>query len=200
MNELKKIADFLQLYREIYGDSLTYDRQRIATLAGQMPEFILENSNSDDQSQTHPLWEYKSTIENCRKCPLWKTRKNFVFGDGNPQADLLFVGEAPGAEEDKSGIPFVGRAGKLLNQLLAHINLKREEVFIANILKSRPPGNRDPLPEEVEACIPYLHRQIELIRPAVMVALGRIAAQNLLNTKDSLKNMRARKWTYQGVP
>ena len=133
-------------------------------------------------------------------CSLGKTRTHFVFGVGNENADLMFVGEAPGRDEDLQGIPFVGRAGQLLTKLLANINLKRSDVYIANILKCRPPNNRDPLPEEVEKCLPYLHRQIELIRPRLLVALGRVAAQNLLKTETSLSNLRKRLWQYQNIP
>jgi len=129
-------------------------------------------------------------IRDCQRCPLGKTRKNLVFGEGNPQAELLFVGEAPGADEDRLGRPFVGRAGQLLNRMLESIDLARGDVYIANILKCRPPGNRDPLPSEVALCRPYLDRQIEIIDPQVICALGRVAAQTLLDTKRSLGELR----------
>ena len=116
----------------------------------------------------------------CRKCPLCETRTNCVFGTGNRQADLMFVGEAPGEQEDLSGTPFVGRAGQLLDRFLYAVDIKREDVYIANILKCRPPKNRDPLPEEEEACIGYLWKQVEIIRPKLLVCLGRIAAMKLI--------------------
>ncbi len=116
----------------------------------------------------------------CQKCELHTTRTNCVFGTGNQNADLLFVGEAPGEQEDLSGIPFVGRAGKLLDQYLFAVDIPREQVYIANILKCRPPKNRDPLPAEEDACIDYLRRQVRLIRPKVIVCLGRIAAMRLI--------------------
>src|SRR5918911_1300599 len=119
----------------------------------------------------------------CIKCPhLASSRTQTVFGVGNPDAELMFIGEAPGADEDRQGEPFVGRAGQLLNSMLKAIGLQREQVFIANILKSRPPNNRDPKPEEVQACIPYLFRQIELVNPRLILCVGRIAAQTLLET------------------
>ena len=116
----------------------------------------------------------------CTACELHKTRTNCVFGTGNPQADLLFVGEAPGENEDKTGVPFVGRAGQLLDKFLFAVDIPRENVYIANILKCRPPKNRDPLPEEEDACIRYLRQQVRLIRPKVIVCLGRISAMRLI--------------------
>ncbi|NTW76705.1 MAG: uracil-DNA glycosylase [Syntrophaceae bacterium] len=112
-------------------------------------------------------------MADCQLCSLGKTRKNLVFGDGNPQAKIVFVGEAPGADEDEQGKPFVGRAGQLLTKILEAIKLSREEVFIANILKCRPPNNRDPLPEEISACWPWLEKQINIIDPQIIVTLGR---------------------------
>ena len=121
----------------------------------------------------------RAEVERCRSCALHETRTRAVFGEGDPGADLLFVGEAPGYHEDQQGRPFVGQAGKLLEQLLASIGLTREQVFIANVLKSRPPNNRDPRPEEIDACQPYLWRQIELIRPMVVCTLGNHATKLL---------------------
>jgi len=131
--------------------------------------------------ETAAAWE--TLLENCGSCsacPLSKTRTNCVFGTGNPDADLLFIGEAPGREEDLSGIPFVGRAGKLLDKYLYAVDIPRESVYIANILKCRPPENRDPLPEEEDACIGYLREQLKLIRPKIIVCLGRISALRLI--------------------
>jgi len=118
-------------------------------------------------------------VKGCTKCPLHETRTKAVFGAGNADAGLMFVGEAPGAEEDRQGLPFVGRAGQLLNQMLEEIGLSREEVFIANVLKSRPPGNRDPQPLEIETCKPYLFEQIRLIEPTVICTLGNFATKLL---------------------
>ncbi len=126
------------------------------------------------------LQELKNTCSVCERCSLCKTRTNCVFGVGNENADLMFVGEAPGEQEDLSGIPFVGRAGQLLDKFLYAVDISREDVYIANILKCRPPKNRDPLPEEEDACIDYLRRQVEIIDPKVIVCLGRISAMRLI--------------------
>ena len=134
--------------------------------------------------------ELAQQVANCQLCDLHATRKQAVFGVGNQQADWLIIGEAPGADEDRQGEPFVGRAGQLLNAMLKAIDLAREQVYIANILKCRPPNNRDPLPEEAACCSPYLTRQIELIQPRLILALGRIAAQRLLQTNTNLARLR----------
>ena len=127
------------------------------------------------------LWnDLQSRCESCQGCPLGKTRKNLVFGVGNSEADLMFVGEAPGQAEDEQGIPFVGAAGKLLDRYLYAVDIPRESVYIANILKCRPPQNRDPLPEEEDACIGYLREQVRLIQPKIIVCLGRISAMRLI--------------------
>lgn len=138
-------------------------------------------------------WEaLGSAVAACRACGLCATRTQTVFGVGNRRAELLVIGEAPGADEDRQGEPFVGRAGQLLNRMLAAIGLPREQVYIANILKCRPPGNRDPRPEEVLRCQPYLARQIELIGPRIVLAVGRVAAQSLLGTDLTLGRLRGR--------
>lgn len=126
------------------------------------------------------LEQLKNECASCQGCALGATRTNLVFGTGNPNADLMFVGEAPGEQEDLSGVPFVGRAGQLLDKFLMAVDIRREDVYIANILKCRPPKNRDPLPEEEDACIGYLREQVRLIRPKVIVCLGRISAMRLI--------------------
>ncbi len=142
----------------------------------------------------------KAAVASCDACGLCKTRAHTVFGVGDERAEWLLVGEAPGAEEDARGEPFVGQAGRLLDNMLAAVGLRRgENVYIANILKCRPPGNRNPEPFEVAQCSPHLHRQIELIRPRLILALGRIAAQTLLNTEASIASLRGRLFRYQGV-
>ena len=143
----------------------------------------------------------QACVPNCQACGLAKTRTQTVFGVGDPQADWLIVGEAPGAEEDKRGEPFVGQAGKLLDNMLAAIKLKRgENVYIANVLKCRPPENRDPHGEEVEQCDPFLKRQVELIQPKLILALGKFAAQSLLASDDTIAAMRGKLHAYNGVP
>lgn len=146
----------------------------------------------EDWMDVEDLTELDKMICNCHKCNLGKLRTNFVFGAGNPNADVVLVGEAPGAEEDKQGIPFVGRAGKLLTDILKAINFTRDEVYICNILKCRPPGNRNPLPEESGKCEPYLLRQLELIKPKLILSLGAFASQTLLNLKEPLGKMRGK--------
>jgi uracil-DNA glycosylase family 4 len=142
-------------------------------------------------------WEaLRERVEHCSLCELHATRTQTVFGVGDSAAQLMVVGEAPGADEDRQGEPFVGRAGKLLNEMLLAIGLKRPQVYIANILKCRPPNNRDPQPREVACCEPFLQRQVELVRPRVMLALGRVAAHNLLKTQDSLARLRGRDHRY----
>jgi DNA polymerase len=129
-------------------------------------------------------------VKGCTRCPLHETRTKAVFGAGNADAGLIFVGEAPGAEEDRQGLPFVGRAGQLLNQLLEEIGLSRSEVFIANVLKSRPPGNRDPQPGEIEACKPYLFEQVRLIEPRVVCTLGNFATKLLSGNPAGITRVR----------
>ena len=139
-------------------------------------------------------------VASCTRCPLYSTATNPVPGEGNPNADFMCVGEAPGATEDETGRPFVGAAGQLLTKILGAINLTREDVYICNVLKHRPPGNRNPRPEEVTACSPYLIRQIDLIKPKVILALGTFAAQTLLDTKLSIGKLRGQVHRYYGVP
>jgi DNA polymerase len=136
----------------------------------------------------------------CRRCRLCEKRRNVVFGSGRADADLMFVGEGPGAEEDARGLPFVGPAGELLTRIIEAIGLKRDDVYIANTVKCRPPGNRDPQPDEVAACRQFLDRQIDLVAPRVLVALGRVAGQLLLGTDHSLARMRGRWHEVRGVP
>ena len=141
-----------------------------------------------------------AVVASCRECKLCTTRNLTVFASGDSQARLMLVGEGPGAEEDKQGLPFVGAAGELLNKILAAIGLARDEVYVANIVKCRPPGNRDPEPDEVRACRGYLEKQLDLVRPAVVVALGRYAAQTLLGTDASLTRLRGEWHDLQGIP
>jgi DNA polymerase len=146
------------------------------------------------------LADLDSRINTCMKCVLGTTRTRFVFGVGNPHATLMLIGEAPGADEDLQGEPFVGRAGQLLNKILEAINFRRQDVYICNILKCRPPENRTPQLEEVEQCIPYLRKQIELIRPAVILCLGLTAAQNLMGTRESLGALRGKTLKFEEIP
>ena len=143
----------------------------------------------------------KAAAAGCTACELHKTRTQAVFGVGDENADWLFIGEAPGAEEDAQGEPFVGQAGKLLDNMLKSIGLKRgDNVYIANVVKSRPPNNRNPLPDEIAACMPYLRRQIELIQPKLIITLGKIASETLLGREATIASLRGKVHSYQGIP
>ena len=146
------------------------------------------------------LDEIAKKVNKCTRCPLYETATQGVPGEGNAKAKLVCVGEAPGAKEDETGRPFVGQAGQLLTKILGAIDLTREQVFICNVLKHRPPGNRNPRPEEVDACSPYLIRQLELIKPKVIVAFGTFAAQTLLNSKTPIGQLRGLVHKYHGIP
>jgi uracil-DNA glycosylase family 4 len=163
-----------------------------------------EPAHADDRAgriARMPWTELKQAVAGCTACGLCKTRKNTVFGVGDESADWMIVGEAPGAEEDERGEPFVGQGGRLLDSMLAAIGLKRgENVYIANVLKCRPPGNRNPEPGEVAQCAPHLGRQIELVQPKLIIAMGRFAAQTLLDTDATIGSMRGKLFKHQGVP
>ncbi len=148
------------------------------------------------ESTTKKLSNLLNSAKECRKCRLAETRLNFVFGEGNPCADLVVIGEAPGADEDASGRPFVGRSGQLLDKILLAAGFQREEVFICNILKCRPPGNRNPLRDEIECCIPLLHSQLQIVNPKIILVLGKVAANTLFENNLSLGSMRGKvkKW------
>ncbi len=163
-------------------------------------EWYSSEASHDDEEQYTPRsmvadlgWDaLQQHIANCKACELYRTRTQTVFGVGNRQADLLIIGEAPGVDEDRQGEPFVGKAGKLLNAMLKAIGFERDQVYIANILKCRPPGNRDPHVEEAAHCEPFLMRQIELIAPKAILAVGRVSAQNLLKSADAVGRLRGR--------
>ena len=160
-----------------------------------------KRKNSSNQSTAKDtILRLRDEVVVCTKCyELVQNRHSVVFGSGNPQAKLVFVGEAPGAEEDRQGLPFVGRAGQLLTKMIESINLKREEVFIANVLKCRPPGNRPPKPDEIQNCEPYLVKQLSLIQPKLICALGTFAAQTLLKTTTPISSLRGKIYDYNGI-
>ena len=164
------------------------------SLFGEAAPSLTETLHPDET-----LEDIRRDLGDCRRCKLAPTRTNIVFGEGNPKAELMFVGEGPGADEDATGRPFVGRAGQLLTKMIEAIDLKREDVYIANVVKSRPPGNRAPEADEVKACIPFLFRQIEAIRPKLIVALGNPAMQALLDTKIGITKMRGQLQDYPRV-
>jgi uracil-DNA glycosylase len=171
--------------------------------ANRMEQTCLPPTQADSLPQVADLdWDsLRASVKSCTRCGLSASRIQGVPGVGDPHAEWLFIGEAPGADEDRLGEPFVGQAGKLLDAMLGGIGLARgNNVYIANVLKSRPPGNRDPRPEEVAACLPYLERQIDLIKPKLIVALGRFAAQSLLVTDTPIGRLRGHVHEYRGVP
>ncbi len=204
--EVKKILDDAKRYliqqESLFGDEIILPKQS----SSEQKQSPVEKDVSGEQFGVAPSWvesktldELEAKIKNCVKCPLGKTRTNFVFGVGNHKSEVVFIGEAPGAEEDLQGEPFVGRAGQLLNQLLASVGFRRDEVYICNVLKCRPPGNRDPLPSEIEACSPYLVKQLEIIKPKLIVSLGRFPVQTLLKTSASLGSLRGQVFEWRGM-
>jgi DNA polymerase len=202
----KLIIEAIKDQREIFGDflfdkiDLRIESKKISTDLGTNMKNKLTSSTIDESyRESGSIEELYNKIHDCKECALGETRTKFVFGTGNPNADAMLIGEAPGADEDKQGEPFVGRAGKLLTDILTAIQFKREDVFIANILKCRPPNNRDPKPEETDTCFPYLDKQIELVNPKIILCLGRVAANGLLNKKMTLGEWRKEEHEYKGI-
>ncbi len=168
------------------------------TLLPPEPEAAME-TETETYADTETLDALRARFGDCHRCPLGKTRTHFVFGEGDPRADLVFVGEAPGADEDRLGRPFVGRAGQLLTKIIEAMKLSRDKVYICNILKCRPPGNRNPAPAEISACEPVLIKQLEIIKPKVICALGTFAAKTLLKTEAPITILRGRFHDYHGI-
>jgi len=168
-------------------------------------EVLIPNANAvkirrtKKVSKAELLAVIRNEVFNCKRCSLHKARRNVVFGDGNPNAKLLLVGEAPGYEEDLQGLPFVGQAGKLLTRIIESIGLTRNSVYICNVLKCRPPGNRSPLPEEISVCKTYLIRQIQIISPKAILCLGKYASQAVLGVDDPITNIRGKDYDYKGI-
>lgn len=210
------IREFLRQERELFGESLLIGRRAAAvqTPAAGSPEppttemdTLFELPSPQTPPLTNEPWgtsgtvqELDAAINQCQRCALRQTRTRFVFGVGDPRATLMVVGEAPGADEDLQGEPFVGRAGQLLNKILEAIHFTRDQVYICNILKCRPPGNRKPQPEEIEQCLPYLRKQIQLVRPKLILCLGLTAAETLLETTESLGKLRGKVLRFEGIP
>jgi uracil-DNA glycosylase family 4 len=161
--------------------------------------YIIDSWGRKKKVSPESLKEIRSDLGDCQRCRLSKSRKNIVFGTGDPDARLMFVGEGPGYEEDQSGEPFVGAAGRLLTKIIEAINRSREQVYICNIIKCRPPGNRNPMPDEIETCIPFLKRQIESVKPDMICALGTFAAQSLLGTSAPISKLRGCFHDYSGI-
>ena len=193
----EKVNQYLRQTRDLFGDEIYVELD--PTPSG--TSSIKSTQKPSYSEFPSDLSLFNKHINQCHKCELGNSRTNFVFGVGDPKASLVIVGEAPGEQEDLKGEPFVGRAGKLLDKILAAIDRSREkDVYICNVLKCRPPNNRDPLASEVSECEPYLIHQINLIRPKLIVALGRVAGKTLLNVDNSLKSMRGQLHDYHGTP
>lgn len=205
-NSKENLLKLLTEQKEIFGDELFLSRNEIiinqnaeeltnknsSNILNEKKESVLFNSEFNKWASAKNLNDLFDQIKDCTKCVLHKNRSNFVFGSGNPNADVMVIGEGPGAEEDKQGLPFVGRAGMLLTDILKAIKFERDEVYIANIVKCRPPDNRTPSQDEMDSCIPYLKKQIELIQPKLILCLGLTAAKGLLGSKDSLSALRGK--------
>lgn len=182
-------------------------KERLNLLQESGLSYIPKTYNSEDimnstNKVTMPirvLEDVRNDIGDCTRCKLCRGRTNIVFGVGNPQADLVFVGEGPGAEEDKQGEPFVGRAGQLLTKMIQAMGLAREDVYICNVVKCRPPDNRDPEPDEIDACEPFLKQQLDIIKPKIIVGLGRYACQTLLKTTTAMSKIRGSWHEYNGI-
>ncbi|HYN07858.1 MAG TPA: uracil-DNA glycosylase [Vicinamibacterales bacterium] len=210
MTDRRELAEHLRLFGEIGVDGISRDpiwRERSGDLVVEPAK--IEESDADPSPDLEPvsagtdptaaLHDLRAHIGDCTRCKLHGLgRRQVVFGVGNPQADLMFVGEAPGADEDVQGEPFVGRAGQLLTKIIEAIGLKRTDVYIANVIKCRPPGNRNPEPDEVATCEPFLARQIDVIRPKVIVALGSFAAKALLQSDVPISRVRGHVFDYRG--
>jgi len=186
---------FFQDYLEIIDLFRLYVKRKIKTEKNRGYE--KQGSNRGEENSQVLLGNLYHSIENCKKCSLYKLRNNLVFGAGNPDAELMLIGEAPGREEDLQGKPFVGAAGRLLTEALGRVGLSRADVYIANILKCRPPGNRNPQPEEIEICFPYLERQIEIIKPKLICTMGNFASQLLLKTSQGITHIRGKIQSYK---
>jgi len=200
--EKEQLVEHLKFFQELGVTGVSRDarwRQRAST-EGAAAEVQPETSMTFSRSPEDALVAIREEIGDCTRCKLHRLgRRQIVFGVGNPNADLMFVGEAPGADEDLQGIPFVGRAGQLLTKIIEAIGLTRDQVYIANVIKCRPPENRNPEPDEVDTCEPFLFQQIDTIQPKVIVALGTFAAKALLKTQDSISRLRGRVYDYRGA-
>ena len=210
----KELIQYLEQNKEIYGEypeldlsideiSRLFDSNETITSKKTVQKAPIETSHEEEKFQLNQsvkgIEEFHESIKNCMNCKLGKTRTKFVFGKGNPNADIMLIGEAPGQDEDLQGIPFVGKAGQLLDKILAAAKLSLNDVYIANILKCRPPNNRDPELEEINECIIYLKKQIEFIKPKMILALGRVAGKTLLGAETSLSKMRKKIHSFENI-
>ena len=200
----KEIIKRLTLQKEIFGDELFIPKTAEFKSFEKESESVFEEpalfpEEKEDWEKATSLDQLEKLICDCTKCRLHQGRNKFVFGTGNPNADVLVIGEGPGAEEDKQGLPFVGRAGQLLTDMLKAIKFSREEVYIGNVVKCRPPENRTPMQDEMDTCMPYLKKQCELIKPKLILCLGLTATKGLLKKRESLGELRKSIFEYEGA-
>lgn len=197
-NELQ--AELLHAVRGLKGQVIHKDSLAVGVDWSRSPRAVVAETRTGSKSKGEMLEDIRQEIADCQLCLLGRTRKNLVFGTGNPEARIVFVGEAPGTDEDEQGIPFVGRAGQLLTEIIVKgMKLQRKDVYICNILKCRPPGNRNPHPDEISKCEPFLKKQLRMIAPEVICALGTFAAKTLLKTDIPISVLRGRFHSYEGI-
>ncbi|MEK6679418.1 MAG: uracil-DNA glycosylase [Nitrospirota bacterium] len=203
---LNNIKDYLIYLKEIGINELPIELVRADTeglKSGGQTHHLPETDDTvwavHEPTILRTLEDVRKMIGDCKRCGLYKKRKNIVFGSGNEKAEIVFVGEAPGEDEDIQGKPFVGKAGQLLTKIIEAMGLKRDDVYIANIIKCRPPNNRNPLEDEISACEPFLKEQLRIINPKIICALGAFAAQTLLKTKEKISSLRGKFYTYEGI-
>ena len=206
MTRREQLTEHLRFFEDLGVDGVSRDptwRQRaIVTPDAAAPSLsgqVLERSGAARETVPDTLGQIRGDLGECTRCTLHSGRTTLVFGAGNPDADLVFVGEAPGRDEDRQGVPFVGRAGQLLTKIIASIGLTRDEVYIANVVKCRPPHNRNPELDEVQTCEPFLFRQLDVIQPKVVVALGAFAIRTLLGTDQAISRVRGQVYAYRGA-
>ena len=190
MNNFSSISNFLKIYKKLFSNEIIIPQQ-----------VLLKNKQRNFTNKKDPLILYECIINNCEKCQPSDSKNNFFFGSGDPNANLLIVDEAPALETDSKGVPFLGKAGKLLDKILLAVDLTRtKDIFIVNILKCKTPKNRDPLQSEIKKYIPYLNRQIKIIQPKLILALGKVAGKSLIGRDISLQEMRGKIFDYNGIP
>jgi DNA polymerase len=211
IKDLKKAMEF---YQGLGFERLPLKKERFFRSEGKRPfkgsepqkpgqedaTSTMKGPSKDTEKKSRALSGLKEEIGDCQRCRLSKGRTNIVFGEGSPDADLMFIGEGPGREEDLQARPFVGHAGKVLTSLIVKMGMRRDDVYIANIVKCRPPLNRDPEPDEIKTCSPFLEKQIEIIRPKVIVALGRVSAQRLIGSMIPISKLRGKFYDFMGIP
>lgn len=190
--------ELMSLVKSVKGQVLN-SKNMYVNLDWKKPLPAQKKNSPAPMNNEEPLTHLAREVAGCQRCSLARTRKNIVFGDGNASAGIVFVGEAPGADEDEQGLPFVGRAGQLLTNIIQAMGLSRQDVYICNILKCRPPGNRNPQPDEIRLCEPFLKQQLQLISPQIICALGSFAAKTLLKTETPITVLRGRFHLYEGI-